>query len=158
MNEIERTTPSHPAPNRETPFGAQAPVPGEAIAAPEIVIVVDFAALNRQTATEIKEETDGVLRALSFVGSVKELQVPDGVLRGKGSIVSQDELDLLEAPAAEMPEDPMTTEEPSLGEVSAEDRRDEVDGARDEEAAGNAFDPYARLDVADADAELVVTP
>jgi hypothetical protein len=56
-------------------------------------------------------------------------------------------------PAAEMPEDLIAAEEPSLGEVSAEDRRDEIDEARDSDAFRQGVteqDPDFLGDLADA--------
>jgi hypothetical protein len=71
------------------------------------------------------------------------------------------DVELSQAPEAGIPEDfsedLMTTEEPLLGEASAEDRRDEINAARDG-APTDEFDPYARLDGGDADADLVVAP
>jgi hypothetical protein len=145
INETHMTEAAKFRPSREVPFGAQ--LTGESPSS---------TGLQKRLEIENLWSTDGIDKGVAdFVDGLPRLIVECALDRlGQGTpaefVDIDKELGLAPAAAIEIPEDTMATEGLLLGEASAEDRRDQIDEARDGDVSNDEFDPYARLDVADA--------
>ena len=153
-------------PSREIPFGAQ--MTGEAPSSTGLTKRLEIEELwnAHDVDSEIADvadalsspmiegaQTQAVLRFFDIIGAshLPQRELVEGYQAG------QEDLDLLEAPPAtemsgELPEDLMATEGSLLGEVSAEDRRDQIDEARENATLiqNTELNPDLLQDIADA--------
>lgn len=138
-------------PSREVPFSAQ--LTGE--------LQVSTGLTKRLEIEELWADGEIDFGIADVVDALPGLMVESALSRLDQGAPAEFDIDreLKLAPEAEMPEDLIVAEEPSLGEVSAEDRRDEVDEARNEAALKQGLAGLDLLqDIADADADLVIAP